>query len=295
MFGVIFLYVLATNCGINAYCYRDEDDIVVELIGNQLRNNATAVDTVEVQNEDQCMDHCLYKGYCVSFNAIQEDHKVKCELFNITSENKTLERHVNSSYYEVHLTCQNSLIVVNVSGCGSNCSMKRDCVDWLQAGYSQSGVYEIDINGNLTKVYCDMQTEDGGWIRFYNRVGHSPVLCDKRKDDYEKGFGDFDKDYWLGVENIHQLTATGENLLYWKMFDWTSPIICSGFKIVDKSSGYQLETVSCPCIRPERGDCFYKCFLTASEYDNCNYYDLCRRGNRWYYVHSMMLKRDYPN
>lgn len=56
----------------------------------------------------------------------------------------------------------------------------KSCLDILNSGIlstKKSGVYQIDIDGKNAQVFCDMQTDGGGWILFYANNGHpdSPI------------------------------------------------------------------------------------------------------------------------
>ena len=58
---------------------------------------------------------------------------------------------------------------------GNSCmALKRSCLDLLQSGYRSSGVYTIDPDGSgggsSFKVYCDQQTNGGGWTALTNPV-----------------------------------------------------------------------------------------------------------------------------
>ncbi|XP_057309035.1 ficolin-1-A-like [Hydractinia symbiolongicarpus] len=264
MFGFVLLFCFTSSVAIHFTCYRDEDNIMVELIGNQLRKDATAVDTVEVQNEDQCMDHCLYKGYCVSFNAIRNNDdvlEVTCELFNHTNHNRTLlTTDENSSYYEVRLMCRNCVNGSDENGCRCNCSIKRDCIEWLEAGFNKSGVYEININGQLTKVFCDMETEGGGWIKFQNRFDKS-VDFNKHLNDYKEGFGDINGEFWLGLEKLHQLTETDNHLLYLKgvlKTGYTHIELYLNFKIANEANQYAISVTPLKCENQNKD---WPCYL----------------------------------
>ena len=48
-------------------------------------------------------------------------------------------------------------------------------------------------------VYCDLQTEGGGWMVFQVRDDVLPKENFMRSwEDYKVGFGDFDREFWLG-------------------------------------------------------------------------------------------------
>ncbi|XP_066933175.1 ficolin-2-like [Clytia hemisphaerica] len=93
---------------------------------------------------------------------------------------------------------------------------KRDCKDWKDAGYTQTGVYTIRIEGfRLVDVKCEMDFEDGGWIIMQQRFDGS-VDFHLFWDDFKEGFGDLNGEFWLGNEIVHQLTKNGDYEWYFK-------------------------------------------------------------------------------
>ena len=55
---------------------------------------------------------------------------------------------------------------------------------------------------------CDTQTDGGGWIIIQRRT-NGDVDFYRNWDEYKTGFGDLHTDFWLGNENIHQITSSG--------------------------------------------------------------------------------------
>ncbi|XP_054716149.1 techylectin-5A-like isoform X2 [Uloborus diversus] len=99
--------------------------------------------------------------------------------------------------------CQNS--------CNSDTAM--DCADILHAGHTKSGVMTIwpksrVIEGSPLNVYCDMKTDGGGWTVIQRRGNFSRPkdFFTKGWSEYKKGFGNVEKDFWLGNDNIFALS-----------------------------------------------------------------------------------------
>ncbi|XP_038061073.1 angiopoietin-related protein 3-like [Patiria miniata] len=100
----------------------------------------------------------------------------------------------------------------------------RGCDEALQAGHNVSGIYTIfpaGFNDGL-QVYCDMETDGGGWIVIQRRLDGS-VDFYRNWTDYQVGFGSLSGEFWLGNDNLRSLTETeGKWQLRIDLEDWES-------------------------------------------------------------------------
>ncbi|XP_066515911.1 tenascin [Hoplias malabaricus] len=87
----------------------------------------------------------------------------------------------------------------------------KDCSQTLLNGDTSSGQYTIYPGGdeNLpVKAYCDMTTDEGGWMVFLRRY-HGNLDFYRNWKNYTAGFGDVNDEFWLGLSNLHKITASG--------------------------------------------------------------------------------------
>ena len=81
-----------------------------------------------------------------------------------------------------------------------------DCRDAHFKGQTTSGIYTIKPdNQPAFQVYCDMDTDGGGWTVFQRRMDGSVNFL-RNWTDYEQGFGNLTGEHWLGLRQIHRLT-----------------------------------------------------------------------------------------
>ncbi|KAL7741419.1 hypothetical protein ACLKA6_000747 [Drosophila palustris] len=72
-----------------------------------------------------------------------------------------------------------------------------------------SGIYEIllpKFSSQPFKVACDAETRGGGWTIFLRRMDGS-VNFYRNWTEYQKGFGDLNGEFFMGLDKLHALTA----------------------------------------------------------------------------------------
>ena len=88
----------------------------------------------------------------------------------------------------------------------------RNCAELYKAGQRKSGVYTINPdNAGAFDVYCDQTTAGGGWTVLQKRLDGS-VDFYRGWDDYKRGFGNLNGEFWLGLDKIHRLTRLRSRL-----------------------------------------------------------------------------------
>ena len=97
---------------------------------------------------------------------------------------------------------------------GLNHSLAKSCDDLYKSGKRTTGIYTIDPDEKgAFRVRCDMTSTPGrGWTVFQRRIDGSENFY-REWTDYKNGFGNLTGEFWLGLDNIHRLSTSGQNVL----------------------------------------------------------------------------------
>ena len=80
-------------------------------------------------------------------------------------------------------------------------------------------------------VYCDMETDQGGWVVIQRRLPNGTVNFTRNWEDYENGFGDLDGEFWLGLKTIHELTTKAAVELMITVRNESGPVITWTYQV----------------------------------------------------------------
>ncbi|CAC5424785.1 Fibrinogen-like protein 1,Fibrinogen-like protein A,Tenascin,Ryncolin-2,Ryncolin-4,Techylectin-5B,Angiopoietin-related protein 2,Tenascin-N,Ficolin-2,Ryncolin-1,Tenascin-R,Ryncolin-3,Ficolin-1,Fibroleukin,Fibrinogen C domain-containing protein 1 [Mytilus coruscus] len=118
----------------------------------------------------------------------------------------------------------------------------KDCSD-LDPKHDYSGVYRIyPLAGRGIKVYCDMTTDGGRWTVLIRRIDGSQNF-NKKWIEYKNGFGDLNREFWLGNTYLHILTSIIKTEMRVDMENFKGEkryAKYSTFKVGDAGSKYKL-------------------------------------------------------
>ncbi|XP_071798358.1 fibrinogen-like protein A [Asterias amurensis] len=184
-----------------------------------LKNGAYSVQD-GVQSHVQCVRNCHIDAKCISVNYIET--KLICELNKASRAEypDELLKDCESMYFDAEESTRRLPAL-------QQCS----CLDLLKDGQTESGEYYISppsISKGL-KVYCDMETDNGGWIVIQRRID-GEVAFNRNWLDYQDGFGQASREFWLGNENLRKLTeSSGKWQLRVELLDWDGSTRWSGY------------------------------------------------------------------
>ncbi|GIY82036.1 techylectin-5A [Caerostris darwini] len=185
--------------------------------------------------------------------------------------------------------------------CPSVSAKPMDCAEVLHSGRNKSGVYTVWPKNRLAEdkpldVYCDMDTNGGGWTVIQRRGNfqRSEDYFFKDWASYKKGFGDNERDFWqviyrLGNDNIFALS---NQRLYSIRFDLKAVdgekryALYDTFWIDDESHNYTLHIQD---YSGEAGDSMISEHnnhkFSTKDQDNDTHRDNCAqsfKGGWWY-------------
>ena len=107
-----------------------------------------------------------------------------------------------------------SLMLVNADDGLKDCTSHiKSCCDLRTSSPKDAPdiVYTMNFGTFASaRVYCDMTTNDGGWMVIQRNRNGSQLSFNKNWKEYEDGFGDLNEDFWAGLKLMNVLTQRGQ-------------------------------------------------------------------------------------
>ncbi|XP_036378511.1 angiopoietin-related protein 3 [Megalops cyprinoides] len=98
-------------------------------------------------------------------------------------------------------------------------NLPMDCNELFSRGERNSGIYPIKPNQSEPfNVYCEITAEGASTV--IQRRQDGSVDFDQSWENYKNGFGDLEREFWLGLEKIYSIARQSESILQIELEDW---------------------------------------------------------------------------
>ncbi|XP_060572732.1 uncharacterized protein LOC132730759 isoform X2 [Ruditapes philippinarum] len=187
--------VLTSKC-VSKHACRDQTGSHISIIGKREVSN---VKRTRQQTCDLCCHDDLCNRNCLTASNIPD--KDECTS-NPCGFGGTCYDTMNG---------YNCICAPGFSGINCETELQADCSGIKHHNVNATdGVYSVLTwkTNRTIQVYCDMRTVGGGWTVFQNRFDGS-VNFTRSFSEYVNGFGDIHTEFWLGLENLHELVSQG--------------------------------------------------------------------------------------
>ncbi|KAM9342052.1 angiopoietin-related protein 7 [Pholidichthys leucotaenia] len=181
-----------------------------------------------------CEDMRALKVQVANLSSLLDELRVKQEadlkavvrqVVDLDQRNRRQEARVTeaeSKYSEINNRVEIMQLQTLQSATQTSTDATYDCASLYGKSYRISGEYILpkdDFLGTPERsVYCDMETNGGGWTVIQRRkVGLMSFNRDWKQ--YKTGFGSIHGDFWLGNEHIYRLTRR-PSVLRVELMDW---------------------------------------------------------------------------
>ncbi|XP_032825085.1 angiopoietin-2-like isoform X1 [Petromyzon marinus] len=106
-----------------------------------------------------------------------------------------------------------------------------DCADAYEAGLTASGVYTVKISDSTEamKVYCNMESQGGGWTVIQHRENGATDFH-RPWQEYKMGFGDVAAEHWMGNQHVYYLSHQQHFVLRVELRDWEGNVAFSQYE-----------------------------------------------------------------
>ncbi|GFS96895.1 techylectin-5B [Nephila pilipes] len=126
--------------------------------------------------------------------------------------------------------------------------LATSCADLQAQGTIKTGIYTIKPKEATEAflAYCDLETEGGGWTVLQRRGDFGDEFRQNFTQNwemYKRGFGDPQREFWIGNDKIHYLSSQDDVKLRVELQDFDDNMAYaeySRFKVEDESKQFKL-------------------------------------------------------